>query len=115
MNTSQRLLSEALRRSCAYLDSLSERPVAPRPKALVALERLDEALPPGTGDPGETLALLDELVSPATMSMAGPRFFGFVIGGSLPVSLAANWLAGAWDQNAGFYSSTPGVSRLEQV
>jgi glutamate/tyrosine decarboxylase-like PLP-dependent enzyme len=48
------------------------------------------------------------------MAMAGPRFFGFVIGGSLPVTVAANWLAGAWDQNTGFYTSTPATSRLEQ-
>jgi glutamate/tyrosine decarboxylase-like PLP-dependent enzyme len=47
--------------------------------------------------------------------MAGPRFFGFVIGGSLPISLAANWLAAAWDQNTGYDASTPGVARLEEV
>ena len=49
------------------------------------------------------------------MAMAGPRFFGFVIGGSLPAALAANWLAGAWDQNAAFDSVTPAVSTLEAV
>jgi glutamate/tyrosine decarboxylase-like PLP-dependent enzyme len=47
------------------------------------------------------------------MAMAGPRFFGFVIGGSLPVTLAANWLAGAWDQNSAYYNATPGTAVLE--
>ena len=47
--------------------------------------------------------------------MAGPRFFGFVIGGSLPVTLAANWLAGAWDQNTALYRVTPATSHLEQL
>ena len=49
------------------------------------------------------------------MGMAGPRFFGFVIGGSLPAALAANWLAAAWDQNAAFDSVTPAASQLEAV
>jgi glutamate/tyrosine decarboxylase-like PLP-dependent enzyme len=49
------------------------------------------------------------------MAMAGGRFFGFVIGGSLPVTLAANWLAGAWDQNSALYSVTPATAHLEQV
>jgi len=111
----QRLLNEALQRSNGYLNSLNERPVAPRPEAVAALKRLDEPLPASQSDPLQTLAMLDEVVSPATMAMAGPRFFGFVIGGSLPVTLAASWIAGAWDQNAGLYNSTPGVSRLEQV
>jgi glutamate/tyrosine decarboxylase-like PLP-dependent enzyme len=61
------------------------------------------------------LELLDEVCSPATMAMAGARFYGFVIGGALPVTLAANWLAGAWDQNTGLYTPTPATSRLEQV
>lgn len=115
LSLTQDLLGDALRRSCAYLASLDERPVAPRPQAMAALSRLDEPLPAAAGDPAKTLALLDEAVSPATMAMAGPRFFGFVIGGSLPVTVAANWLAGAWDQNAGLYNSTPGVAKLEQV
>ncbi len=58
---------------------------------------------------------LDKICSAATMAMAGPRFFGFVIGGSLPVTLAANWLAGAWDQNTAYYNATPATAYLEQV
>ncbi|TLY58228.1 MAG: aspartate aminotransferase family protein [Gammaproteobacteria bacterium] len=109
------ILDDAARRARAYLDNLDRRSVAPSAAATSALSRLDEPLPRQPGDPAETLGLLDRLVSPATLAMAGPRFFGFVIGGALPVTLAANWLAGAWDQNAALYEVTPGVSRLEEV
>jgi glutamate/tyrosine decarboxylase-like PLP-dependent enzyme len=59
--------------------------------------------------------MLDRFGSPATMGMAGPRFFGWVIGGSLPAALAANFLAGAWDQNAGLFVATPIATVLEEV
>ena len=108
------LLRAAADRAANYLESLSTRPVVPTAAAVAALARLDAPLPLHGTDALQTLAMLDELVSPATVAMAGPRFFGFVIGGSLPAALAANWLAGAWDQNAAFGSVTPGVARLEQ-
>src|SRR5512147_2321245 len=94
------LLEDAAGRAATYLQSLSERSVAAAPAAVAGLDVLEEALPEQPSDPARVLALLDATVSPATMAMAGPRFFGFVIGGSLPAALAANWLAGAWDQNA---------------
>ena len=109
------LLSDAAARASHYLDGLQSRAVRPTPEAVAALRILDEALPDGGSEPAATLRLLDEVGSPATMGMAGPRFFGFVIGGSLPVALAANWLAGAWDQNAAFYQATPSAAHLEQV
>jgi glutamate/tyrosine decarboxylase-like PLP-dependent enzyme len=109
------LLQDATRRALRYLDSLATRPVRPDPEATAALGRLECPLPAAGRPPAEVLALLDEAVGPATMASAGPRFFGFVMGGSLPAALAANWLAGAWDQNAGLHSSTPGVSQLERV
>ena len=49
------------------------------------------------------------------MASAGPRFFGFVIGGSHPVAVAASWLAAAWDQNAGASTASPVAAALEQV
>lgn len=109
------LLDDAAARARRYLGGLDARSVAPSAAALAALPRLDEPLPEDAGDPAAVLALLDELVSPATMAMAGRRFFGFVIGGTLPVTLAANWLAGAWDQNAALARVAPGVAKLEEV
>ncbi len=109
------LLLDAATRANRYLEEIPTRAVAPAAAAVAALKRLDEPLPAGPTGDAETLRLLDEVVSPATMGMAGPRFFGFVIGGALPVTLAANWLAGAWDQNAALYRATPGVAHLEQV
>ena len=109
------ILSDASSRAARYLNDIQNRAVAPAPAAIAALRAFDEPLPAGPTDPAATLRLLDEVGSPATMAMAGPRFFGFVIGGSLPVTLAANWLAGAWDQNAAMDRATPGAARLEQV
>ena len=109
------LLQDAASRSLRYLAGLGDRSVAPSADAVRALARLDEPLPHLSSDPAETLALLDAVVSPATMAMAGPRFFGFVIGGALPVTVASNWLATAWDQNTALQRATPGVSHLEVV
>src|SRR5271157_5291604 len=109
------LLEDAAKRAIAYLEGLDSRSVAPTPEAIDKLKLLDERLPEELSDPASTLKVLDEVCSPASMAMAGPRFFGFVIGGSLPVSLAANWLAGAWDQNSALYRATPGTACLEGV
>jgi glutamate/tyrosine decarboxylase-like PLP-dependent enzyme len=109
------LLRETAERAATYLESIHHRAVAPSAGAVAALQRLEQTLPAYGCDPQQTLALLDEIVAPATMAMAGPRFFGFVIGGSLPAALVANWLAATWDQNCAFNSITPGVARLEQI
>jgi glutamate/tyrosine decarboxylase-like PLP-dependent enzyme len=109
------LLGEAARRARHYLNELDERPVYPTSEALAKLTAFDEPLPEGPQDPLETLALLDEAGSPATVASAGGRYFGFVIGGSLPAALAANWLAGAWDQNAGLEVMSPIAIKLEAI
>ncbi len=111
----RQLLEHAAQRAIAYLEGLDSRPVAPTPQAVSELARLDEPFPEDPTDPDVTLRMLDEYCSPAMMAMAGPRFFGFVIGGSLPVALAANWLAGAWDQNSALYNVTPATAHLEQI
>jgi glutamate/tyrosine decarboxylase-like PLP-dependent enzyme len=109
------LLENAAARAIRYLDEVRERPVAPAPAALDGLARFDEPLPDRSDDPLEVLAMLDDIGSPATMAMAGPRFFGFVIGSALPVTVAASWLATAWDQNTALHRVTPGTATLEEV
>ena len=109
------ILNDASRRAIAYLESLDSRSVAPSPEAVANLTAFDEPLPAKPSDPRDTLRLLDELGSPGTTAMAGGRFFGFVIGGALPVTLGANWIAGAWDQNCALYRATPSAAFIEQM
>ncbi len=109
------LLAEAAERARRYRRRVDDRPVTPDGAALAGLAAFDEALPEGPGDAGETLALLDDAGSPATVASTGGRYFGFVTGGSLPVTVAAQWLATAWDQNAALPSMSPVAARLHRV
>jgi glutamate/tyrosine decarboxylase-like PLP-dependent enzyme len=108
-----RLLHDVAGRAAGYLAGLDGRAVAPDPAALAQLETLGGPLPEDGAGPAEIIALLDEVGGPATVASAGPRYFGFVTGGALPAALAANWLAGAWDQNAFSVTSSPVAAALE--
>ncbi len=111
----QELLLGTAKRALRYLGSINDRPVRPDAGAVTRLSRFDLPLQEGPVDPETVIAELDEYGSPATMAIASGRFFGFVIGGSLPSSLAANWLATAWDQNTGLSTVTPSTSELERI
>ena len=109
------LLNQASETAARYLENLDHRSVAPSPEALAGLAELDEPMPELPMEPGRVLETLDRIGSPATTGMAGRRYFGFVIGGSLPAALAANWLAGAWDQCPGLFAASPIGTALEEV
>ena len=111
----ENLLNAAAQRSLRYLQTLDQREVYPSAKALAGLERFEEPLPETPCDPEAVLALLDEAGSPAAVGSAGRRYFGFVTGGALPASLAAQWLASAWDQNSAMVTSSPVAAKLEVV
>lgn len=107
------LLHDAALRASRYLAGLDDRPVHPSADALARLGELDEPLPERPQAAEVVLQRLDELGSPATMANAGGRFFGFVVGGALPVTVAANWLATAWDQNSANPAGAPAAAAFE--
>lgn len=111
----QRLLLDAAKRACSYLQEVDSRSVAPDPAAVAALDRLGGPVPEEREDPAMVLALLDEVGSPATIVNAGGRYFGFVNGGAVPAALAANVLAAAWDQNAAMRVMSPVAAALEDI
>ena len=109
------LLLETARRATRYLETLDGRGVAPSPEAVRRLAELNVPLQDEPLDPLDVLRQLDEIGSPATVASTGGRYFGFVIGGSLPAPLGANQLAAAWDQNAGLNAASPVGSALEVI
>lgn len=109
------ILLDAAARANRYLEELDRRSVAPSSEAVNRLPDLGGPFPQDPTDPEGVLAALDAIGSPATVASAGGRYFGFVIGGALPAALAANWLAGAWDQNAGLWVSSPTCAVLEEI
>ncbi len=109
------LLRDACDRALRYLDTLPDRPVAPGQAAAAGLTALDFALPASGLPAADVLRMLDESGSPATVASGGPRYFGFVTGGALPVAQAASWLTAAWDQNAALAVMSPVAARLGDV
>jgi glutamate/tyrosine decarboxylase-like PLP-dependent enzyme len=109
------LLRDAAARAARYLSGVGDRGVAPLPEDIARLDKLGGPLPEDGCDAAAALALLDECGSPATVATTGGRYFGFVIGGTLPAALAANWLAGAWDQNAALRVMSPAAAAIEEI
>jgi len=114
-NSIRDLLSDAAQRGINYRDTIADRAVEPSAEAIAGARNFLEPMPEKGMDDRQVLEMLDNTGPPATITMAGPRYFGFVIGGSLPVTVATNWLTTAWDQNVGMHEVTPATSTLERV
>ena len=112
---SKALLEQARGYAYEYADGAAERNVFPSKQALADLEQFVEDLPASSGDATAILKQLHEYGSPATTAQTGGRYFGFVNGGILPVSLATKWLSDFWDQNTALYAMSPVASKLEEI
>src|SRR5579872_5573727 len=109
------LLNCARDAAVRYMNEIGEREVMPSGSALAELETLKEPMPQAPSDPISVIQQLGGLGSRTTVATTGGRFFGFVVGGALPVTVAANWLASAWDQNAGNWILSSIAAELEDV
>ena len=109
------LLRQTAERAIRYLDNLNHKRIFPSSTAISHLNALDVSLPDAPTAAENIIASLDEIGSPATVASTGGRYFGFVTGGTLPVALAANWLATAWDQPADMVVASPIGAKLEEV
>lgn len=108
-------LDRAATRAREWLASLATRPVPPRRDADRLLQELDAPLPDEGSDAAAVVDMLADAVEPGLMAIPSGRFFGWVMGGTLPAALGADWLTSAWDQNSGLRYATPGTVVVEEV
>jgi glutamate/tyrosine decarboxylase-like PLP-dependent enzyme len=113
--STKNLLKQAQQAAFDYIDSQSIQRIFPSETSLEKLAIFNEPLPEATSDPTLLLELLNTVGSVNTVAQTGGRYFGFVNGNALPVTLATKWLSDVWDQNAALYVMSPIASTLEST
>jgi hypothetical protein len=108
-------LDRAHTHALTWLDSIPDRPIGPRQTADQMLDRLATRLPDGPSDPAAVVDLLAEIGDPGLMAMGSGRFYGWVIGGTLPAAMAADWLVSAWDNTPGLRYIAPTAAAAEDA
>lgn len=109
------LLSRAATAAIDFLANVEQRPVIARGTAEEMRAAFGVPLNANGRGPEEVLRALIDAADPGLVASAGPRYFGFVIGGSMPVTVAADWLTSAWDQNAGLFVASPAAAAAEDA
>jgi glutamate/tyrosine decarboxylase-like PLP-dependent enzyme len=108
-------LDAAARLAREYLEGVADRPVRAEVHMSSLFETLGGPVPEHGEDPVAVIEALVAGAEPGIVASAGPRYFGYVTGGSLPAALAADWMVSAWDQNTAFHSMSPAVAAIEQI
>ena len=115
MSDRARLLNQTAALAADFLAGLAHRPVRATATRDELIATLGGPLPDHGDAPGEVIADLAREAGPGLVASAGPRYFGFVIGGHHPAALAADWLTAAWDQNLGLYVGGPSLTVVEET
>src|SRR6185436_18328304 len=111
----ERMLLRSAEHAIEFRRALPSRRHRPERDYMALRETFRAPLPDSATD---SMSVIDELVrlsQSGLSAMAGPRFFGWVIGGSIPVGVAADWLTSAWGQNTGSHTATPAAAACEET
>ena len=109
------LLRQTADLAADFLEGLPDRTVHATATRAELLDAFGGPMPDRGEAPGEVIADLAAMAQPGLVASAGPRYFGFVVGGGVPAAIAAEWLTSAWDQNAGLYALSPTAAVVEEV
>ncbi len=112
---SKKIFEQAQKHAHTYIDNVDTMNAYPSQKSIKQLDLFDEAMPVSTSSAEEVLNILQKIGTTGTVGQTGGRYFGFVNGGALPVTLAVKWLTDVWDQCGGLYLTSPVNAKLESV